>query len=455
MKFLPYLVGGAITLAAFTSCEESDNIGSSIIQDEIQIVVDSTYTVTGYTVDNQRIQSRTVTQLLGRIDAEEYGRFSSDFVTQYLPAAQLDTTGISVNDIDSLQMILAVPLGGFVGDSVTPMGLTVYELIKQLPSPIYSDFDPEGYYDPSSPIATKIYACNAVEEADSIKKLKYRYVTATLPRQLGQRLYKAYLDNPASYLEPSSFAKIFPGLYVTNSYGTGRVMKITANALRVHYHKPDTTAAGKDTIVSAYTNYYTVSPEVVTNNDIKIQISDNIRQMAQRGDAMVVAPAGMDVQMTFPLQQMLERYRNNPNSLTVVNTLVMDIPVEEISNDYGIDPPQDLLMVLTSKRDEFFAKNQVTDNVYSFYASYDATNHRYRFSGMRGYLLAMLDKAQITPDDYNFTLTPVSVEKEATNSYNSTYYISAIVPYIDTPAMARLLLDKAQIKLTYSKQSLM
>lgn len=455
MKILPYLIGATAVLSV-TSCDESENIGSSIIQDEIQIIVDSAYTVSGYTIGNERIQSRTVTQLLGRIDAKEYGRFSADFVTQYMPSNHLDTTGINVDDIDSLQMILAVPLGGFVGDSVTPMGLTVYEINKELPSPIYSNFDPASYYDPSKPISTKIYACNAVGEPDSVKKLNYRYVAATLPREMGQRLYKAYRDNPTSYLEPSTFAKIFPGLYVANSYGTGRVMKISGNVLRMYYHKPDTTAAGKDTVISTYSNYYTTSPEVITNNNIDFAIADNLKQMAQSGKALVVAPAGMDVKITFPLEKMLQRYRNNPNSLTVVNTLTMDIPVEEIANDYGIEPPHDLLMVLSTKLDEFFAKNQVTDNVYSFYATYDATNHRYRFSGMRGYLLAMLEKGSITADDFTFTLTPVSVEAETTSSYyNTSYYISAIVPYIDKPAMARLMLDQIDIKLTYSKQSLM
>lgn len=457
MKILPCLIGAAAAVWAFSACSESGNIGSTIVQDEIQIVVDSVYSVTGFTVENERIQSRTVTQLLGSIDAEEYGSFTSDFVTQYLPSSALDTVGIGVDDIDSLEMILAVPLGGFVGDSITPMGLTIYELTKQLQSPIYSDFDPltEQCYDPSRPIATKVYACNAVAETDSVQKLKYRYVSATLPRELGQRLYKAYLDNPTSYLEPSTFAKIFPGLYVANSYGSGRVMKIAGNQLRMHYHKPDTTSTGADTIVSAYSNYYTVSPEVITNNNITIDIANNLKQMAKDGDALLVAPAGMDVQMIFPLEEMLGRYRANPNALTVINTLSFVVPAEEIANEYGINPPKNLLMVLTSKRDEFFAKNQVTDNIYSFYATYDAEKKQYSFSGLRGYLLEMLEKAQITADDYTFTLTPVSVSVETTSAYNPTTYISAIVPYIDTPAMVRLLLDKAQLKLTYSKQSLM
>lgn len=455
MKILPYLLGGTLIVATITGCDESGNIGNSIIQDEIQIIVDSAYTVSGVTVDNGRIQSRTVTQLLGSIDAKEFGSFSADFVTQYMPAGAIDTVGVKVEDIDSLQMLLAVPLGGFVGDSITPMGLRVYELTRELPSPIYSDFDPTDYYDATKPIATEIYACNAIAEPDSVSKLSYRYVKATLPRELGQRLYKAYLDNPSSYLEPTSFAKVFPGLYVANSYGSGRVMKIAANSMRLYYQRPDTTATGNDTIVSAIGNYYSVSPEVITNNNIKIDISQQLRDMARGGDALVVAPAGMDVEMRFPLEEMLQRYRNNPNALTVVNTLSMEIPVEEISNNYGIKPPEHLLMVLKSRRDDFFATNQVTDDKYSFYATYDAVNHKYSFTAMRDYLLTMLDKDEITADDYTFVLTPVSVQMESTSSYNSTYYISAVVPYLDTPTMAKLLLDRVKIKLTYSKQSLM
>lgn len=453
MKLLPYFLGVAVVSAAFASCNDSEDIGSSVIQDEIEIVVSSDFDISGHSVDNNRIQSRTVTQLLGSIDAKGYGRFSSDFVTQFMPAGEIDTVGITADDIDSLQLMLAVPNGGYIGDSIVPMGLQIYRLTKQLPSPIFSDFDPDGYYDESTPIASKIYTCSALGMADSLAEYNYRFVYCKLPLQLGKDLFNAYRDNPDIYQEPSSFANLFPGLYVANTYGSGRVIKIAGNSMRLFYHRTvQDETTGKNTTYNYVGNYYAVTPEVITNNNISFDMSSQLTDMAAEGKAVLVAPAGMDVEIRFPIEELLASYRADAGGLSVVNTLTLDIPVEEIANDYGITPPPNLLMVLTSRKDEFFETNQVTDNKYSFYAAYDSTNKRYRFTGLREYFLTMLDETSISSDDYMFTLTPVSITTENYSS-SSSFYISAIVPYIDTPAMAQLSLGNAKITFTYSKQS--
>lgn len=454
MKFLPYFLGATAAISLLAACSDSEDIGSSIIQDEVEVVVKDGFTLSGRTVADTCIQSRTVTQLLGSIDAKGYGKFKSDFVTQFMPAGEIDTVGITVDDIDSLQMMLAIPNGGYIGDSIAPMGLRVYRLTKQLPSPIYSDFDPSDYYDESKPIASKIYTCSALGMADSLLKYNYRFVYCQLPVELGRELFEAYRENPSIYQEPGTFANLFPGLYVANSYGSGRVIKIAGNTMRLFYHrtvKNETT--GRDTTYNYVGNYYAVTPEVVTNNNIDFEISSTLTDMAAEGKNILVAPAGLDVEMTFPIEELLESYRADAGGLAVVNTLTLEIPVAEIENSYGINPPPNLLMVLSSRKSEFFESNQVTDNKYSFYAAYDAVNKRYRFNGLREYFLTMLDKNEpLTADDFTFTLTPVSIDTENYSS-SSSFYISAIVPYIDTPAMAELLLDKAKITFTYSKQS--
>lgn len=454
MKILPYILGFAGAISILAACDDSENIGSSIIQDEVEVVVKDGFTLSGHTIGNSRIQSRTVTQLLGSIDAKGYGRFKSDFVTQYMPAGEIDTEGITSDDIDSLQMMLAIPNGGYIGDSIAPMGLCIYRLTKQLPSPIYSDFDPADYYDESQPIATKIYTCSALGMADSLLKYNYRFVYCKLPVELGRELFDAYRENPSIYQEPGTFARLFPGLYVANSYGSGRVVKIAGNTMRLFYHRTvKNEATGRDTTYNYIGNYYAVTPEVVTNNNIDFDMSSDLTAMATAGKNILVAPAGLDVEMTFPIEELLTSYRADAGGLAVVNTLTLDIPVSEIENSYGINPPPNLLMVLSSRKSEFFETNQVTDNKYSFYAAYDAVNKRYRFSGLREYFLTMLDKqGPLTADDFTFTLTPVSIDTENYSS-SSSFYISAIVPYIDTPAMAELLLDKAKITFTYSKQS--
>lgn len=445
---------------ALSSCDDSTNVGASLVTDESQIVVATDFEVTGQTVVNPSVQSRTIVQVLGRFNAEGYGTFSSDFVTQFMPAATIPTEGITVNDIDSLKLVMRVPKNSWVGDTLLPMGLEVFRLNRQLPAPIFSDFDPADYFSPSDKIAEKIYVCNALGATDSIRNLSYREINVTLPRELGQELFQLYLDHPEAYTFPSSFAKYFPGIYVRNSFGSGRVVAISSTTMSLHYHTTSTDSEGEVTINRQSGNYYAVTPEVILNNNISYTIDDELQARIDNGEQIIVAPVGRDVEMTFPLKNVIGYYHENAGSLSVINTLTLDIPAEAIENEYGIEPPTNLLLVLKSKKEEFFRKNQLTDDVNSFYATYDSANHRYRFSGLRGYLLNALEKEDaIEAADYEFVLTPVNVETETNQSgsyyYSSgTSYVSAITPYVGAPSLVRLNLDKSVITFTFSKQTI-
>ncbi len=149
----------------------NSTIGSSIVNDELAVVIDSTFTVTGHSVPNAKIQSRTDVQLLGIIDAKGYGHLSSEFVTQFMPSNALDTVGVTVNDIDSLMLGMVASEGQYVGDSIVPMGIDVYRLKRALPYPIFSNFNPEDYYSPDDLIASKIYNATRLGMPDSIAKV--------------------------------------------------------------------------------------------------------------------------------------------------------------------------------------------------------------------------------------------------------------------------------------------
>lgn len=455
IKSAAAIMAAALVLA---SCEDSPNVGSSLVQDESEVVIASEFSVAGRSVDNPRVQSRTVTQVLGRINAKGYGAFTSDFVTQFMPSAQIDTENLTADNIDSLKLLFFVPKGSFVGDSIAPMGLEVYRLNKQLPSLIYSNFDPADYYDPADLLASKIYACNAIGASDSIQSLSYRLIDVHMPLDLAKELYNLYITDPSAYAFPSNFARHFPGIYVKNSYGDGRVVEIGSTMMRMYYHTTSTDSDGNETINRYQGNYYAVTPEIVLNNNLSYTIAPELDNAIAEGKQIIVAPVGRDVELQFPIQEVMDYYNANAGSLAVVNTLTFEIPAEKISNDYGIEPPANLLLVLSSKKDEFFLRNELNNNVTSFYAAYDSDNQRYRFAGLRDYLLDILKKDEITPEDYTFTLTPVTIQTEvnSSNSYygSTTTYVSSIDPYIGAPVMVQLDLSKAKVTLTFSKQTI-
>ncbi|MDE5838009.1 MAG: DUF4270 domain-containing protein, partial [Paramuribaculum sp.] len=138
MKSIKSLATVIIAAIALTACQDdTTTVGSSLITEQTVITIDSAFTVSGSTVLEPVVQSRTITQLLGCLDAKEFGTFKSDFVCQFLPSLSLETEGVSVEDIDSAKLIMFMVPGDFTGDSLVPMGIEVYPLTKQLPYPIF------------------------------------------------------------------------------------------------------------------------------------------------------------------------------------------------------------------------------------------------------------------------------------------------------------------------------
>lgn len=458
MRFNNFVIIATSLFASTTlfSCGDTDSIGSSLMQSENTIIIEDGFTLTGHSVENDKVQSRTAMMLLGSIDAEEYGHFESDFVTQFMPVAKIDTTLTSAAAIDSVKLKMMFAPGNFVGDSIIPMGLEVYRLTADLKAPIFSDFDPSDYYDHSKVIGSAIYDASDLELTDSLKELDHRDIYVDLPLELGTELFNLYQTKPEVYNDPQAFAKKFPGIYVRNSYGAGRVTQIGAAILQLYYHYDTTTSEGNDTTYNYIGSFYSATPEVLSNNNIAYEIASSLEEKVAEGQQLIVAPAGLDVEMTFPLLDVINYYHQNSGTLSVINNLTLSIPATDISNEYGIDPPAQLLMVLKKDKDDFFANSEVTNGITSFYAEFSDETDTYDFSSLRNYLLDALQReGELTEEDFTFILTPVTVDSETVyDSYSGGYqvYVKSIVPYVQQPAMARLRLDNAKVVLTFTDQ---
>ena len=458
MKFSHFIIiATSILSSAFLySCGDTDAIGTSLMQTENTIIIEDGFNLTGHSVENNKVQSRTSMLLIGSFDAEGYGHFKSDFVTQFMPVAHIDSTLTSATAIDSVKLKMMFAPGNFVGDSIIPMGLEVFRLTEDLKAPIFSDFDPSSYFDASNIIGSTVYDASNLELSDSLKQLDHRDIYVDLPLELGTELFNLYKSSPQIYNDPQAFAKEFPGLYVRNSYGSGRVTQIGAAMLQLYYHYNTINTEGNDTTYNYIGNFYSATPEVLSNNNIDYEISQILKDKVAQGQQLIVAPAGLDVEMEFPLLDVINFYRQNSGHLSVINNLTLSIPAIDISNEYGIDPPTQLLMVLKKDKDKFFENSEVTDGITSFYAEFSEDTDTYDFSSLRSYLLdAMKREAELTPDDFTFILTAVTVDAETVyDSYSGAYsnYVKAIVPYVQQPAMARLNLEKAKIILTFTDQ---
>ena len=463
MKKILYLFVFALTSSLLLfSCNEG-SVGSSISQSNINIAMDSSFSVSGKSVPNEKIPARVINQLLGLIKAKNYGTLTSDYVTEFMPVTDFDDEGMSLETIDSVKLQIAIADGSFVGDSLVPMRVSAYRLNRILPSPIFSNFDPSDYYSKADFLGSASYIPSVISESDgrkdTIYSRGYRDVKITLPLEFGKEIYAEFLNNKSSFTTPDEFAKLLPGMYITTSDGNGRMMNITSTQVALYYRRVITQDDGTDTTYVTNTNFIASSPEAITNSNIKLDIDPEIQKAVAEGSIIIQAPIGYDVEINFPIQDIIDRYINGTkNDLGVLNSIYFEIPAEKITNDLGITPPPYLLLTRASHKDDFFANKEIADNKTSYYATYSETAKAYIFSDMRNYVLDIIENhgGVATDDDARLILTPVALTTETSGSsyyYEGTTTITSITPYVTSPAIAKLDIDNAVIRLTYSKQS--
>lgn len=477
MKKLLFMAVAALSVMAATSCDdETSPIGSSLVDDQVEVIIDSTFVLSGHSLESPEVQAHTTLQLLGSITAGPYGTFESSVVTQFMPTERIITDGVTDETVDSVKLIMRVPLGAYVGDSMAIMGLTAYPLTEPLKPGITSAYSPAGKYDVANPMGSTMYAMNGGAISDSLARFPYRYIEMYLGadqgREFGKKLLSQYKSSPETFSTPGSFAQWFPGLYLANTFGSGRVVQADSTVLTMYYRQVlpiEDSKNPRDTIISRSNSYLAVTPEVLTNNNMTFAMAQSLKDRANAGEALIVAPVGYDAQMNFPARKLKEAFNANPSKLKLVNTLSLTVPVEEIANNFGITPPPYILMVKKSMKDEFFTKALLPDNVNSFYAAYDSYNRCYRFNDMRDYILDIINRDDITDDDEEFVVCAVTIAFEQKASASQSYYyyyyygtssitetmvVAGVTPYVHKPAMAKLVLDKAKIKFTYSVQNL-
>ena len=463
-QFFNVLLAAVLLLGLYACTDET--IGVSITDSVSSIIEDSSFVITGHSVRNDRLQMRTSTKMLGDLTADGYGHLTASAATMWMPAMSIDTTGTKAEWIDSCRLKLRIPLrDGYTGNSLAPMRLNVYSLNKALPTPIYSDFDPTGYYSTADLLASESYSPTSgwleVSTSYVTGTAAYdtvRVISVPLPVEYGREVFNAFKNTPSIFSSLTAFGEKFPGIYITNTYGSGHVINIKATELDVYYrqykHLSDTT----DTIYPAMCQSYMAStPEVVSDNIINFNVDSKVQAMVDAGEPVIVAPAGYEVQVRFPIQDIIDKYKANVGSnQSIINSLELELPVTIPETEFGIQPPTHLLMVKTVQKETFINGDSLTNNKDSFYATYDAVNKRYTFAGLRDYILDIINNhgGIASEEDINFTITPVDV----VNYTYSSYYgqpqntVTKISPMVSRPAIVRLALERAKVKVVYSKQ---
>lgn len=471
-KILFALLLALAVAVGFNSCTD-DVIGTSISDIHSAIIEDSSFVLSGVSVRSPHLRSRSSIQLIGKVTADGYGTLTSDVVAQFMPTTKIDTVGVrgGAEWIDSCFIVMRVSTGDVIGDKLAPMRMSVYKLNKELPNPIYTDFDPSGYYSEDAAMGSVAYSASDMTLKTEVVSqtgttVSYYEIKVPVPVSYARDIFNEFKANPSIFKSPTDFASFFPGIYIKNSYGEGHVMNFYDIEFVSYYRKYEKIDESSDTIYPAKSqSYMAVTPEVVYNNNIMLDAAPSVKSMIDAGDAIVMGPAGYEVHAHFPIQDIIDRFNDDSSeALSVINNLTLEIPAKEIANKYGIAPPKYLLMVKEGYRDTFFEKDSLTNNKDAFYAEYNDQEKAYTFTGLRSYVLDIINKKGGVADesDMNFVIMPIDVTKY-TNTSSSYYYYTAgatsevitkIAPAVSRPCLAKLDLINAKIILSYSKQIL-
>lgn len=461
-------------MSLLVACDDNTTtIGSVISTGEVVINVDSiTYKLNAKAVKTDVFDSKSGNLMIGSIQVDNYGTLDCSFVTRLMPSANLEIPDSIfelenfIERVDSCKILMGAKRSEITGDSLAPQKMTVFKLTEQLPAEINNTFNPEGYYNPSDPFGSLSYTVSGVAQKDSaFYKNKYVELNMNLPLEFGKEIFRKYKEEPEIFQWPQIMAKEFlPGLYFKPTFGNGCVANINNLYLGVFYYTLNSSTEvdedGKTTTtVSKVTNLavpFTVSPEVLSSNNIKYIPSENIIEKNSiennDGEVIITTPGGYIAQFVFPAEELIERYKSENTNLSTVNDLNLYIPAEPYDPDSGIGLVKNILLIKTSDYEEFFANNKVPDNLSSFIGAYNSSDGLYYFNTMRSYFLDLLKKEEITEEDVTFSLIPVEITTETSSSYIETTYVTKCVPFTNKPTMTLMKTNESIISFSFSTQ---
>jgi len=448
MKYSIFI--GLLTALLFSSCDDTmSKVGLSIQpREDVITVYTDTFQMKASTVRLDSVYAKTSDCLLGEMYDPVYGIIKSDLLCQFYceEGFRFHQTPVD-HKIDSVELLIFYPLSAVgsimaYGDTLSPMQLTVYPVNKPLKKNFYTNEQPELYCDMQNPLGSATYTLYDMSVPDSIRfSYEYDYapfIRVKLPTALGQKIYDETINNPATFDNQSLFNAFFPGVYITNTYGSGNLVKTAGEniAMRIFFTIPrEPTEENSDTI-STTAEWFYVSKDVIQINRFE---NNNLDQLLTENPthAFIKSLAGVCTKLVLPTTQISKEIDFNGRYINGFTLTLKYLPEDE--RDFPYTPPQHLLLLPEDSVTSFFENANVENNVTSFisfapddgsytYTSANATPGGYS-SYTRTYSFGNISRIlknsiENSPEkDLSLLLIPVT---RKTTTYNSVYYTIGI-----------------------------
>ena len=421
-RFVFYLLLGII----YMSCDDTiGTVGLGTQPDEDKIsVFDTTVVIEARTIEVDSIYAKTNNSLLGEFYDPTYGNIKSSYMCQYYPSigfSRLDSIAI-----DSVRLNVYYYLYSILGDTLAPMEVSVFRVVKPLEKHYYTNADPKGYCDMNRPIAKYAFTARNYNMADSaLQASGYYRISIPLPVEIGQDYLNGVTEDKINTVE--DFLAFFPGTYLTTTYGTGCMLPVDMTEITVHYshetHLKDMNGNDSMAIVRDFAAF-TATKEIIQLNKFENKNSAFLTQ-DDSTKTYIKSPAGVFTELTIPIKEIIKGIGKKKFSSVALSLKAYPKDDWAYSLSFPGLPPTStssstsgskakMLLIEPDSVTNFFETKKIADGQTSYTTQFTSSTYSYDFSNIANVVQNAIDKA---PDkDLKLWLIPVQ-----TTWYSDSY----------------------------------
>ncbi|MDR1561484.1 MAG: DUF4270 domain-containing protein [Dysgonamonadaceae bacterium] len=387
----------------FLACEDFSSLGTSVKPDTDNVsIYDATIGITAKTIRVNSVYAKTVKGSLGNYYDPDFGSVNAGYACEFYPSLGfIDVDSVENGKIDSVYLSMHYK---YVGDSLAPMGLTVYPLNKALERHYYTDVNPAEFADMTKPLTKFAYTARNLDVSDSLlAAVGYDYnLYVELPTEIGQKLFDKATNKEDStiFTNLDDFRKFFPGLYIASTYGTGSMLNNINTEIHIYY----TAGTSHRWATLAVTN------EVVQVNSFK---NSNDEFLTNNNDTAtyIKSPAGVYTEISIPVGEIMQGVGDKLFS-TVSLSLTPYTPSEW---EYALPFPgsvhtstelSKLLLIRQDSLQKFFEEQKVADGATTFSTIFNTSTYSYDFQNIANVVQDFIDNKPET-DTLKLLLVPV------------------------------------------------
>lgn len=444
MKIKLLILGLGLGASILAGCNDDlSSIGTSIQPgDDTIAVFTDTFRIQATTVQLDSIYARSTSAQLGELYDPLYGNLKSDYLCQfYCPDDfQFEHTPYE-GKIDSVDFRIyytgSNKNGVWVGDSLAPMRAEIFRVTSPLQKNFYTNIDPTQYCNMQESMGAQAYTAYNNSIPDSIRALTSYSpnVRIKMSTEFGQRFYDESVNNPGTFRNQETFNEFFPGLYVTNTFGSGNILSVSSSVLSIYYKYAVKGSAGQDSLVNTW-EAFSVTKEVIQLSRFK---NTDMSQLLQPNDeyAFFKTPAGVCTRIVLPTKEITPIMEGR-----IVNNLPLELKAMPQENwQYALTAPSYLLILPEDSVKTFFEGSQIENNVTSFLSkAYDATTRTYSFPNLANLLKYQMEK---NPDkDMALLVIPVQRTTTTSSSYGQNQTITTAITNYLAPSGVKIRKDE-------------